>query len=186
MFKADITGCFNQIHWTPTVSKLMGFMLNATILMIMITCGFGVTVTPMAWSVIGDAMNRTVNRTTPQPVFIFVDDFFGSGTLPETLASQQKVHETINGVLGPDGDSVKKNVLAQKAEILGILVDYTTGTVRPKDRAIEKMFYLIFSIDIRAPQPLRYWQCLASIINLYAPVMVGLTPFVAPIIHMTH
>ena len=186
MFKADITGCFNQIHWTPTVSKLMGFMLNATILMIMITCGFGVTVTPMAWSVIGDAMNRTVNRTTPQPVFTFVDDFFGSGTLPETLASQQIVHDTINGVLGPDGVSVKKNVLAQKAEILGILVDYTTGTVRPKDRAIEKMFYLIFSIDIRAPQPLRYWQCLASIINLYAPVMVGLTPFVAPIIHMTH
>ena len=62
MFKADITGCFNQIHWTPTVSKLMGFMLNAFILMIMITCGFGVTVTPMAWSVVGDAMNRTVNK----------------------------------------------------------------------------------------------------------------------------
>ena len=186
MFKADITGCFNQIHWTPTVSKLMGFMLNAFILMIMITCGFGVTVTPMAWSVVGDAMNRTVNRLTPQPVFTFVDDFFGSGTLPETTTSQEIVHTTINGVLGPDGVSVKKNVLAQKAEILGILVDYTTGTVRPKDRAIEKLFYLLFSIDIRAPQPLRYWQCLASITNLYAPVMIGMTTFVTPIIHMTH
>jgi hypothetical protein len=111
-------------------------------------------------------MNRTLNQPTPQPVFTFVDDFFGSGTLPETMASQEIVHDTINGVLGPEGVSVKKNVLAQKAEILGILVDYTTGTVRPTDRrVIEKMFYLIFSIDIWAPQPLRYWQCLASIIH---------------------
>jgi hypothetical protein len=67
IFKADITGCFNQIHWTPAVSKLMGFMLNATVLMIMITCGFGVTVTPMAWSVVGDALNRAVNKIAPQP-----------------------------------------------------------------------------------------------------------------------
>ena len=44
IFKADITGCFNQIHWTTEVSKLMGFMLNLVIMMIMITCGgFGVT-----------------------------------------------------------------------------------------------------------------------------------------------
>ena len=186
IFKADITGCFNQIHWTPEVSKLMGFMLNLAVVMIMITCGFGVTVTPMAWSVVGDALNRVVNKTTPQPVFTFVDDFFGSGTKTEATASQQVVHDTVNGVLGPEGISVKKNVFAQSAEILGILVDYTTGTVRPKDRAIEKMFYLLFSIDTMAPQPLRYWQCISSILNLYAPTILGMTPFVAPIIHMTH
>ena len=52
---------------------------------------------------------------------------------------------------------MKKNVFAQVAEILGILVDYTTGTVRPKDKAIEKMFYLLFSINAEEPQPLRYW-----------------------------
>ena len=52
IFKADITGCFNQIHLTTEVSKLIGFMLNLAVVMIMITCGFGVTVTPMAWSVV--------------------------------------------------------------------------------------------------------------------------------------
>jgi hypothetical protein len=186
MFKADITGCFNQLHWTPEVSKLMGFMLNLTVVMIMLTCGFGVTVTPMAWSVVGDAMNRTVNARTPQPVYTFVDDFFGSGTRSETEIAQQITHDTIRGVLGHEGLSVKKNVFAQVAEILGILVDYTTGTVRPKDKAIEKMFYLLFSINAEEPQPLRYWQCIASITNMYAQTMLGMTAFVSPLVHMTH
>lgn len=186
IFKADITGCFNQIHWTPEVSKLMGFMLDDDVLMLMLTCGFGVTVTPMAWSVVGDAMNRTINTISPQPVFTFVDDFFGSGTKPQTEESQRIVHTTIRGVLGYEGLSEKKNVFSQNAEILGIMVNYVTGTVRPKDKAIEKMFYLLFSVDPSAAQPLRYWQCLASVTNLYAQTMMGMTSFVAPIIHMTH
>ena len=66
------------------------------------------------------------------------------------------------------------------------MVDYTSGTVRPKDRAIEKMFYLLFSIDAQAPQPLRYWQCISSILTLYAPTILGMQPFLAPITHMTH
>ena len=186
MFKADITGCFNQIHWSPEVSKLMGFMLDDEVVMIMLTCGFGVTVTPMAWSVVGDAMNRIVNRTTPQRVFTYVDDFFGAGTKAEADEAQQKVHAVIRGVLGDEGLSVKKNVFAQTAEILGMLVNFTNGTIRPKDKAIEKMFYLLFGIDASAPQPLRYWQCLASITNMYAQTTLGMMPFVAPIIHMTY
>ena len=48
MFKADISNCFNQLHYLhPNTVKLMGFMLTATLLMIMLTCGFGVAVTPM-------------------------------------------------------------------------------------------------------------------------------------------
>ena len=90
----------------------------------------------------GDALNRVVNKTTPQPVFTFVDDFFGSGTKAESAESQRVVHDSVNGVLGPEETLVKKNVFAQSAEILGILVDYTNGTVRSKDRAIEKMFHL--------------------------------------------
>ena len=58
MFKADISNCFNQLHWHPNTAKLMGFMLTVTLLMIMLTCGFGVAVTPMIWAVIGDALNR--------------------------------------------------------------------------------------------------------------------------------
>jgi hypothetical protein len=184
MFKADITGCFNQIRWSPETAKLMGFMLDDENIMIMITCGFGVTVTPMAWSIIGDAMNRTVNARAPSTVSTFVDDFFGSGTRDEALECQQIVHDTIRGVLGNEGLSVKKNVFAQKAEILGFLVDCTAGTVRPKDHAIDKLFYVLFSADMTRPQPLKYWECLSSLTTLYAPVMWGMTPFVAAITRM--
>lgn len=185
MFKADISNCFNQLHWAPSTAKMMGFMLSATLLMIMLTCGFGVAVTPMIWSVVGDALNRTINATAPAKVSTFVDDFFGAGSAEDTAQSQAITHATIRGVLGEDGISVKKNVYAQTAEILGILVDFPTATVRPKDKAIEKLFYVLFSVDVSQPQPLRYWQCLASLTNLYSTVIHGVRAFVAPIIHMT-
>ena len=41
----------------------------------------------------------------------------------------------IRGTLGYDGLSMKKNVYAQTTEIF----DFPTGTVRPKDGAIEVM-----------------------------------------------
>ena len=104
----------------------------------MLTCGFGVAVTPMVWAVIGNALNRKVNRAAPSCTFTYVDDFFGAGSYSDTSQIQQIVHDTINAVLGPEGLSVKKNVHAQTAEILGILIGFPTASVRPKDTAIEK------------------------------------------------
>ena len=60
MFKADISGCFNQLHWSTESVYLMGFHLTCNIIMIMLTCGFGVGVTPMVWSLIGDSLHRYV------------------------------------------------------------------------------------------------------------------------------
>jgi hypothetical protein len=114
-----------------------------------------------------------------------VDDFFGAGTYEDTKKSEQVVHTAITGTLGPEGLSVKKNVHSQRAEILGILVDFQAGTMRPKDKGIEKLFYVLFSVDISKPLPLKYWQCLASLTNLYSHVIHGMRPHVSPIIHMT-
>ena len=65
IFKADIAGCFKQFHWAKSAVRLMGFVLQAGILMIMLTCGFGVGVTPMVWSLLGDAMNIKANVVAP-------------------------------------------------------------------------------------------------------------------------
>ncbi len=46
IFKADITGCFNLLYWDQHTTPLMGFMLDDDTLMLMLTCGFGVGVTP--------------------------------------------------------------------------------------------------------------------------------------------
>ena len=185
IFKADISGCFNQLHWSQESVRLMGFVLQAGILMIMLTCGFGVGVTPMVWSLIGDAMNRVINAVKLCTVFTFVDDYFGAGSLRDALASQEISHDTIRGVVGYEGLSVKKNVFSQTAEILGILVNCVEETVRPKDKALDKLFFVLFSIDIMEPQSLQYWQCLSSLVNVYSPYLRGMRPFVAAINHMT-
>jgi hypothetical protein len=57
--------------------------------------------------------------------------------------------------------------------------------VRPKDKALDKLFFVLFSIDIEAPQSLQYWQCVSSLVNLYSPFIRGMRPFVAAINHMT-
>ena len=71
------------------------------------------------------------------------------------------------------------------AEILGFLVDFPAGTVQPKMGAIEKMFFLLFKIVACAPQTLRYWQCLSSLVTMYSPMLHGMRPFVAQINAMT-
>ena len=185
MFKADISGCFNQLHWSQESVRLMGFHLQETILMIMLTCGFGVGVTPMVWSMIGDALNRYVQALCACIIFTFVDDFFGTGTWDHAMEAQTQVHRAIRGTLGYEGLSVKKNVFSQTAEILGFQVDFQRETVRPKTGAIEKLFFVLFCIRVNEPQSLRYWQCLASLVNMYSPVMRGMRPFVAQIIAMT-
>ena len=145
----------------------MGFHLTCNIIMIMLTCGFGVGVTPIVWSLIGDALNRYVQALCMCVVFTFVDDFFSAGSLQHATEAQEHVHAAIRGTLGYDGLSLKKNVFAQTAEILGFLVDFPAGTVKPKMGAIEKMFFVLFRIDARAPQTLRYLQCLSSLVTMY-------------------
>ena len=99
--------------------------------------------------------------------------------------AQTHVHNAIRGTLGYEGLSVKKNVFSQTAEILGYHVDFTAATVRPKTGAIEKLFFVLFCVTPSEPQTLRYWQCLASLVNMYSMVVKGMRPFVAQIIAMT-
>ena len=115
IFKADIAGCFNQLHWAKSSAvQFMGIVLQAGLLMIMLTCGFGVGVTPMVWSLLGDAMNMKVNAAGPRCVFTFVDDFLGAGSLVDALASQTVAHTVIRAVMGFEGLSVKRMSLPKR------------------------------------------------------------------------
>ena len=186
IFKADISGCFNQLHWSQESVRLMGFILEAGILMIMLTCGFGVGgVTPMVWSLIRDAMNRLVNLAKLCRIFTFVVDYMGAGSEEDAQASQELTHTVIRGVVGYEGLSMKKNIFPQIIEILGIQVNCIEGTLRPKDKALDKLFFVLFSVDITAAQGLKYWECISSLVTLYSPYMRGMRPFVAAINHMT-
>ena len=135
-FQSRLSNCFNQLHWHPTTAKLMRFMLTATLFMLMLTCGFGVAVTPMIWGVIGLIAKSTSLHHHARSLMWMISLVPVHATIPPK--TQHIVHDTINAVVVPDGLSARKNVHAQRAEIVGILIDFPTATIRSKDNAIKK------------------------------------------------
>eukprot|EP01036_Dinobryon_divergens_P034929 gene34929-45208_t len=120
------------------------------------------------------------------PVDMYVDDSFGAGRADHVRVARDRVVLVSEGVLAPGSAISKdKSVLAPAADILGYHVDCTTATIRPRDRAIDKLFFVLFSFNSAEPQPLVLWQCIASLVNMYSHVIRGMRPFVAALIHMT-
>ena len=54
-------------------------------------------VTPMVWSLVGDALNRYVQALCMCIIFTFVDDFFGAGSLQLSTNAQKHEHNAIRG-----------------------------------------------------------------------------------------
>jgi hypothetical protein len=157
----------------------------------------------MQWGVVGGAILRRVeegcspslNLTAPpydigpldSPVDMYVDDTFGVGRSDHVRVARDRVVLVSEGVLAPStAISSEKSVLASSAAILGYHVDCLAVTIRPKDRAIDKLFYVLFSFSCSDRQPLVLWQCLSSLVNMYSHMIRGMRPFVAPIINMTY
>lgn len=202
IFKEDIKSCFNHLRWSTRSSKLLATMVDPEVVFVMLTGGFGHTSTPMQWDVVGHAILRRVEDGCAEadipssppsdigplesPVDMYVDDTFGAGRKDHTQRARERVVRISEGVLAPGSAiSVEKSVLASSADILGYQVDCISATIRPKDRAIDKLFFVLFSFDCANPQPLVLWQCLSSLVNMYSHVIRGMRPFVATIIQMT-
>ena len=185
IFKEDVSGCFNQLNWSANAAKLLCAMIDDDVVYIMLTGGFGHCVTPMVWSLFGEAITRRVLELAQCPVHTFVDDSFGIGTLAHATEARLLIQTITRGVVGPNAISEEKSVLDFQAEILGFFIDLIKGTLRPKDKALDKIFFVMFNIDISVPQPLEMWQCVASIAEFYSPGLRGMKAFVAPFHHMS-
>ena len=202
IFKEDIKSCFNHLRWSTRSSKLLATMVDSDVVFVMLTGGFGHTSTPMQWDVVGGAILRRVEEgcspasipnapdfdvgPLDSPVDMYVDDTFGVGRPDHVRTARDRVVLVSEGVLAPGtAISIEKSVLAPTADILGYHVDCQVATIRPKDRAIDKLFFVLFSFCCCDPQPLVLWQCLSSLVNMYSHVIRGMRPFVAAIIHMT-
>jgi len=186
MFKEDVTNCFNQIAFSTSSSKLLCAMVDYETVFVMITCGFGHTVTPMAWDMIGHGILNQVRLRVFCPTDMYVDDIFGAGKTNHVLPAREVVREITYGAVGPGAMNIKKAHLGPEEEILGFLIDFIHAIIRPKDKAIDKLFFLFFSFDAEVAQPLDFWQCLLSMVNLYSTCIRGMRPFVAAIQQMTH
>ena len=185
IFKDDVAGCFNKLQWDSTSSHYLATHIDPEVIFIMITCGFGVAITPMAWQMFSAAILRALRAECPCPVDIYVDDVFGVGLPDHATAAVTSIHRLLNGALGPDSVALHKSVLASHAEILGFYIDLMSATIRPRDRAIDKLFFVFYQFDYSVAQPLSLWQCLSSLVTLYSSCLRGMRPFVTSLQHMT-
>ncbi len=79
--------------------------------------------------------------------------YMGAGSKKGALTSQELSNTMIReGV----GHSVKKNVFYRKTEIFGIQVNCIEGMLRTKEKALNKLVFVLFSIDIKEAQGLKY------------------------------
>ncbi len=101
-------------------------------------------------------MNHVINIARICRVFSFFDDYMGAGSKKDALTSQELTNTMIREGVGYEGQSVKKNVFSRKTEILGIQVNCIEGTLRSKDKALNKLFFVLFSIAIKEAQELKY------------------------------
>jgi hypothetical protein len=185
MFKEDVSGAFNQLNWSSRSAKYLGVMIDDDVLFIMITGGFGHCVTPMIWSVVGEAINRRAQLFVQCPIDIFVDDTVGAGMVSHALEAQKIVQRSTEEVLGEGSTAPDKSSNGPREVIFGFLVDFVTATLSPKDLAIDKIFFVFFNVDTSVPQSLEVWQCLASIAQFYSQGVRGMSAFVAPLHYMT-
>jgi len=83
-------------------------------------------------------------------------------------------------VLGPTSVALDKSLFGKRLEILGFLVNLISASLRPKDLALDKLFYVFFNVDTATQIPLAMWQCVASLAEFYSPGLRGMRAFVAP------
>ena len=80
---------------------------------------------------------------------MYVDDTFGAGRKDHAQQARDRVVCISEGVLAPGSAiSAEKSVFASSADILGYQVDCISATIRPKVRAIDKLFFAFFLVSI--------------------------------------
>ena len=125
------------------MGRYMTFKAN----MIMLTCEFGAGVTQIVWS---------LNIARICRVFSFFDDYMGAGSKKGALTSQELSNTMIREGVGYEGQSAKKNVFYRKTEIFGIQVNCIEGMLRTKEKALNRLVFVLFSIEIKEAQGLKY------------------------------
>ena len=102
------------------------------------------------------------------PVDMYVDDTFGAGRKDHAQQARDRVVRISEGVLAPGSAiSVEKSVFASSADILGYQVDCISASIRPKDRAIDKLIFVLFSFDCSDPHTATRFMTVSIITGQY-------------------
>jgi hypothetical protein len=181
--KKDIKSCFPQFSFSPESSPLLAIRLDDNHIFIHTSGCFGWTGSPMVWGVIGNALLRKCRNSLSCPIDLYCDDFMAFGVRLHTEFASSFIENFLRKVFHEKIVATEKSVFSQIAVILGWLIDLSNplgAVMRPKDEAIDKLCFLLFSFDQTKPQPLSFWQSLQSLTERYSLGLRGMRGFVAP------
>jgi hypothetical protein len=185
MWKEDIDGCFPQLFLHPRSALLSSLPLPNGLLYIHINGYLGASCMGMAWDVVGRCIDETISTSIRGVIHRYCDDFMGLGTFENCLHDQTYVQQFCRDVIGRDAINKSKTIPPSKqADILGWRIDLEAESIRPSDKAIDKLVFVFFHIDSKAAHPLRVWQLLSSLAELYSNGIIGMRSYVRPFHHM--
>ena len=184
-FKNDVKGAFNHWNFAPK-DCLLFTMLIGGIFVINFVGLFGWQAAPAVWQVFARAFQETIQKRIHGVVSWYVDDSMGFSHYSHAHRDQAVVEEVVTSALGAKGlDPAKTHEPSTSGEVIGWYVCLVQGTFRPKDRAIRKLMYVFFSVDLSATYiGLEHAQRLASLAERYSLGVSSVRPFTAPLHHM--
>jgi hypothetical protein len=108
-----------------------------------------------------------------------VDDYFWV-CLQEFLGENIRIStEVVENLLGPGSVAVDKLENGRQLDIIGWHFDLDLRSVSLTERAIHKLVYGFFSVDVKDKMSLKFLQKLASWTNLYSSILRHLRPYAA-------
>ena len=185
LWKDDIKGAFGQFNFDPHSCYLMATQIAVGIVMIYISGCFGYHACPLIFGVFSRAITRVLTRLCSGSVYVYVDDLIGFSHMSAAVEDQKIAQEVIIRTFGPNSLAEKSLLPCQSGEILGWTVDLIRELIRPNDKAIRKLMFAFFTVDLEAEKwPLRQCQMLASLAERYSLALSGMKNFVQPLHNM--
>ena len=185
LWKDDIKGAFGQFNFDPVSCYLMATQVALGIVMIYISGCFGYHACPLIFGVFSRAITRVLALCCSGSVYVYVDDLIGFSHMSRAIADQKMAQEVIIRTFGPTSLSEKSLLPCQSGEVLGWTVDLVRELIRPNDKAIRKLMFAFFTVDLEADKwPLRQCQMLASLAERYSLALCGMKNFVQPLHNM--
>lgn len=182
LWKDDISGAFGQFNFNPHSCFLLATQVAAGIVMIYLSGCFGYHACPLIFGVFSRAIARAIALRCAGSVHIYVDDVIGFSHVSVAAVDQSIAQEIIIRTFGPKSLADKSLPPSLSGEVLGWTLDLVSELIRPNDKAIRKLMFAFFFVDLQASRwPLQRCQMLASLAQRYSLALCGMKNFVQPL-----
>jgi hypothetical protein len=183
----DVKGAFPRLNFQPNSAVLVAATISIdennadnNLIYINTSGAMGWTGTPMAFEAVSRPLARLVQSKITCPLGRYVDDYNLYGKPEHIEVDKRVLQDSIKQYFGQDGIADEKDKLDSIGDLLAWNINLLRGEIRPKDKAIAKLTFILFMFDLNVAQPLKLWECIMSLTNYYAKGIRGAISFIKP------